>query len=320
MLAIALDATQITEYSFCPLSWYYRYREHLARTGADRKSLDLGTIMHLYLAEYYDQQSQGISYDEAAKAAVIKLKDNKEIHELDPSGEFNQFIGQRFIAYVMKYSQSDFRAFKTAGLPLQSAVATNAAIEVGFSKKIYEDSNFTFIIEGRIDLLAYIDDKIYFVDHKTQGRKANLYKYKPQFLTYALATELEYGLINYIGMTKEVNNDTFRRELIKFPKWMVERWRYYIIDKVFLPLAIKLEKYQWIREHVNDDQILRFTTNLERKLFESERRLTSCSGAFDSMPCMFTDLCETSDPQMVQNIKSFQYHQIQPWSPWSENE
>lgn len=318
MLAIALDATQITEYSFCPLSWYLRYREHLAKTGQDRKSLDLGTIMHLYLAEHYNLQSQDLSYDAIAKAVVDKLKVNQEIKELDPSGEYNQFVSQRYLAYVMRYSQGDFRAFKRPTKEDPSVYP--AAIEIGFSKQIYQDSRFTFIIEGRIDLLANIDDKIYFVDHKTQGRKSNLYKFKPQFLTYALATELEYGLINYIGMTKEQNADTFRRESIRFPKWKIEQWREYIIKNVFLPITEKLQAHQYIRENFEDGPILKYTLDLERKLFESQRKLTSCAGAFDSMPCMFTELCETNDPVMVQNIKSFQYHKIKPWSPWSEGE
>ena len=308
MLALSLDASQISQASFCPLSWYLRYRENLAPTGEKREALDKGTIFHMYLGEYYLAKAEGFTYDEACQRTVVKFKDNQEIKKLDPTGEYNQALSQRFLQYVMRYSQNDLRAIKKDG---------TSAVEIGFSVKIYEDSEFTFIIEGRIDLIGEIE-KTLFVDHKTQGRKSNLYKYKPQFLTYALATGLEYGLINYIGMTKECTNDTFRRALIHFPPWKIAEWRKYIIERVFWPIGVKLKKFQYIRENCKDPQLLEFTQSEERALFELDKRLTSCSGAFDSNSCMYAPLCETNDVQMIKTIKAFQYEKISPWSPWDE--
>ena len=193
---------------------------------------------------------------------------------------------KRFGQYIFRWAATgnDFKPLVNKG---------KAAVEVGFSVILYEDSEYLFIIEGRLDLITEVNEVTFWVDHKSQERFATLYRFKPQFMTYALATKLP-GIINYIGLQKELQNNSLRRtELITFPKWRLDAWETYLISNVFIPLAKTLALNKG------------FQSNYE-----------SCGGSFDSYPCQFTEICECGSEEMKEQVKKFKYVEIERWKPW----
>lgn len=284
---LALDASQISQYLECPRSWYFRYYKHLSRAGQKRAALDKGSLVHQLCDLYYNLRAMNRSVPSMTHGtAVINLiKGWKNTFNL--SKEDTEFLCMRFFQYAATYMANDFVPVSKNGLP---------AVELGFSKVLYEDENVLYVVEGRIDLIADYGGVRVFVDHKTQAQAKTLYQYCPQFLTYAWATGLDRGMINYFGLQKEMTKDTFRRQLIFFPKWKIKEWERRMLA-VFNSIRANLEKSDFLPynpEAMNQH---------------------ACGGAFNSSPCMFTQLCETSSTEMRRSIET-QNYEIRIWKPW----
>jgi len=176
------------------------------------------------------------------------------------------------------------------------------AVELGFSKILFENESRIYIVEGRIDLISKFEDKLFFTDHKTQGTKKDLYGFKTQFLTYAWATGLSDGLINYVGTTKEPNKDTFRRQHINFPKHMIDLWKDQMTG-IFNDIYYQTHELSEKAPIENSDRAF-------------GRRLTSCAGAFESNPCQYIPICTSQTLEMKQSIKKFNFVESKIWRPW----
>lgn len=296
---IALDSSQLNQYMKCPLSWAYAYRENLMLTGAARDALDRGSIMHLYLDAFYKikdyHQSDMNNRLSAANSICFKVRETA-LREFPDMAEGLPFIEKRFIEYVTYYTNRDLTPLVNAGV---------TACELGFSKPLYEDDEYLFLVEGKIDLL-HIDQnskEMIVVDHKTQSRVNNLYDYRPQVLTYCWAAKCNYFMYNYVGLQEDKNgallkNDNlFRRSVISVPDWMLTRWENHMLEIFWEITSVETMK----------------DTNIHKNL-------GSCAGAFDSSPCQFHYLCETKDDNMRQHLKAFKYEVRPTWEPWKLTE
>lgn len=299
---LTLDSSQIHEFQMCPLKWWYNYRENLRLAGMPTIAPDKGTLIHSLCDLYYTFRwldPNGNKLLQANEAINIFKSNNmtKSLFPLD-NGELETFLCERFILYANRYFFNDFILPSTKESP----------VELGFSKLLYEDQYVRFIVEGRIDLMnIIIGDKLCFTDHKTQERENILYSYKPQFKTYAWATGCEYGMVNYIGLQKNVNTKeeiarSFKRQLIHFDKWMIDEW-----EKKMLSIFWKITQVLWAMKGGEGD-------------FYIHRNDSYCGGVYDSHPCQFVSICETGDWNMKQELKKFKYNTVKPWSPWSIKE
>ncbi len=284
---LTLDASQISTYLNCPMAWKYAYIENLRVVGGPSESIRKGSLIHTILDSYYSIRAQfpTLSNYDAAAMSLLFTKKVKLCAAAGLSDEFEKFIEKRIYDYVTRYNNDDFRVFKNSKM--------ESSTEVGFSKILFEDEKFLFIVEGRIDLISETNQhEILWVDHKTQERVTNLYNYTPQFLTYAWATGYKYGMINYFGLQKEVQRDTFRRQLIHFPTFMLKRWEEKMLD-IFNEIAYTV---------LNKNE---FKFNWDR-----------CAGAFNSNPCVYTHIDELESETLKKNIKAFKYEKVAPWHPY----
>lgn len=296
---LALDASQIKQFDFCNLSWAYLYRENLVKSGLKTEALDKGTYIHLLLELYYKRRIEFPNEDIYNSAGLVIADVQKNYAEpFNFPHELHQFLCTRFIQYIGYWAGRDISPIGTPD---------NPAVELGFSKILYEDDNVLFIVEGKIDLIQSTSGAICIVDHKSQDRESHLYYYRPQMLTYDWATGAEYGMINYFGLQKEFKEGkTFRRDTMHFPKWMIQRWEKYLLN-IFWTIYKMDSSNEWIEQGTHKK-----ITNEET----FQRNLTSCAGAFESNPCMFTDLCEIESDEMRENKKKFAYETKKPWTPW----
>ena len=290
---LVLDSSQINEAIKCHHMWALNYREHLSNATNVTTALDEGTLMHALLDVYYTLIATGgprLNIYTAAQAAVVALTADRtfEAYLKDKSADRWEFLVQRFMQYVARYSSNDFQPIINKGRP---------SVEVGFSKVLFEDSKRLFIVEGRIDLISTINGERLWMDHKTQSTQGNLYKYKSQFLTYAWATGYKYGIINYIRLhAKYDDRHTLVRETIQFPQHLILRWEERMLH-LFFELAKVIESSNGDSEHF-------------------KREPGACAGAFEKSPCQYTQICETESAEMREQIKKFHYIKRTPWSPW----
>lgn len=290
-LVLRLDASALNEFMVCPIKYHYRYREHLIKTGARTEPLDKGSVMHALLDAYYAKRCENLVElpIKIASAICEQLLPELKKKYLLPE-EAWQLLELRFIQYVVNYSKD------VVPLKAQKGKDLLTGTELGFSKVLFQDERYLFIVEGRIDLLCEISGKRAVLDHKTQERKSTLYERRVQARTYAWATGFNYFIYNYIGLTKEVTKDTFRREVSYFSDEDINNWHWRMLQKFFLL-----------------EQMLK--CNAFELNAEQYRNYSACAGAFDSHPCAYTSICEETDARRAELIKIQDFH-TEVWEPW----
>lgn len=291
-ITLALSTTQISEAFKCPHAWALGFRENLEKADKITTALDEGSLFHGIFELYYSLRAfePNRSLFEHGKAVVEIFSDNRIYTHYGVDEKRWQFLAARFTQYLCRYSQSDF-------IPITSNHAP--AVEVGFSKVLFEDSKYLFVVESRLDLIVRLSNELLWVDHKTQQQVGNLYKYSPQFLTYAWATGFDRGIINYVRThTAYDDKTTLVKDLITFPKWLVNEWEQALLE-LFYKLAYVLDKH-----------------GVDANSEEFKRERASCGGAFGKTPCQFINVCETHDLSMRNNIKQFNFMKKAPRRSW----
>ena len=299
---LILDSSQISTYGECPTLWKLTYQESLEPSiGEAKDAIAMGTLGHKWLEMFYFNRSQGISISDSVKFANTldpDAIDEADNHQYPLELDKRKKVLKRLQEYWMTYSSNDYAPdykctydvqIDAAGLPIDSTKKI-PLIEQGFSYKLYEDKQFLFIIEGRIDFIGTHSGHQFFMDHKFQLRERKLYPKSIQFKNYALATGLQMGIINYIRLHETVTPKTFQREPISFGGNELRQWAIELIEDYYFPIA------KSVRENK----------------FRKER--SACPGKF-GYQCQFTPLCEES-PQVAELIKIQNFKKKTPWTPW----
>jgi len=223
-LCLALDNSQIMCFLHCNWEWYLRYHEKLKRTSKNTQAMDKGTIVHGLLERFYLRRYLKKSVTESCQYAVHALADRRK--EFSLTDDDFKFLEQRFKEYCthVPYLGNDFEIASRNGKP---------GIEIGFSIPLVDNEMFYFVIEGRIDLLAKWSNSICIVDHKTQLQSAELYPYLTQFITYCMVCEVNHAVVNYFGLQKVKNENTFRRQPIRISPQQIKDWKSYLITSFY---------------------------------------------------------------------------------------
>jgi hypothetical protein len=237
--------------------------------------------MHGLLDFYYrskvDPKQAGLHPIIVANNCIRKFRLESKKYGLNP--EDQQFIIERFLAYVSVWSmQSDWTPLVINGIP---------QVELGFSVPILDTPWYYLVAEGRIDMIT---SSGIFVDHKTQSRKYDHYKFSPQPLTYSMASGISQGCINYISTAQVVNEDTFRRKPFSISFEQRERWK---------------NRFKQICYQMLDC--------IENNNFEM--REASCQDQYGI--CEYTPIDELTDEYIKEKLIDIQFKQVQKWEPWS---
>lgn len=324
-LTLVLDSSYIQSFSECPQMAHYSYGMRLAPVdrALDEKSdaATQGSYGHKLLERFYKIKNNYSITDAMEFAMSVKadeicecghdLVDHIEIETLEGikhkctgqnevpckcetpkaskveiTPEEKKLVGTRFREYVFTYIQNDFQ------------IETPHHAEVGFSYKLYEDHEYLFILEGKIDLFnpTYGTYKLGYADHKFQLRRRDLYTKSIQFRNYGLVTNAKLAMINYVRLTQKVDTTTYKRQLISFAPGEHEWWRKRLI-KYFLKVAEQRYQINALGPHW------------------VEKNWGSCSGKF-GYECDYTQLCNERDHAVKLAVEKNLY-QIKPeWKPW----
>lgn len=193
-------------------------------------------------------------------------------------------VQQRFRDYCFTYSSNEFHP------PAASAV------EVGFSYPLYEDDEYYFVLEGKIDLFKPTRKgmEFSFVDHKFQLRQRDLYKKSIQFRNYGLVTNAKIAMINYIRLKEKLDNYTLQQ----------------------VPITYAIDEHQWWKSRLIEYyfEILEIL-KVNKEGVEIPKNWGACSGQF-GYECDYTQLCNERDSR-VKNAMQEQLYTIKPeWKPW----
>lgn len=329
---LILDSSQIQSYLECPQLWKYSRVDNIV--PADSKTEEhsppaiQGSYGHKLLERYYKKIAVGATLAEAMDWALsVKADQICECgHEIADHAVLNQNaidrlldtaisectsvgctctnpipskveitkpekdkVANRFRDYCYTYSANEFKP------------PSPEAVEVGFSYPLYEDDDYYFVLEGKMDLFSpERKGTIYsFVDHKFQLRERNLYKKSIQFRNYGLVSAAKIAMINYIRLKEKLDKNTLLQ----------------------VPITYAVGEHAWWKQKLIGyyKDILR-DINVEKQFgLEMPKNWGMCSGMF-GYECDYTQLCNERDPEIKGRMQS-QLFKIKPeWKPWQKND
>ena len=283
---LTLDSTQLASFFDCPEQWNLAHNERLEKNDQNKKAMSMGSYGHSILEAYYKGVASGIT-NPMEKALELKPEPRLEL-----TSEEIQIIKDKLLVYSYTYARGDF------------VPASPDSVELGFSYNLFEDEKRLFILEGKLDhyqhtpSLGSYNGMRSIMDHKFQMKKHDLYTKRLQFRNYALATESNLFIVNYISMTKKTDETTFRRVAIPFSALELQLWKKRLIEMFMkVEVAIKLNRGDYG----------------EPRPFE--HRWNSCENKY-GYACQFADICECTNQFEIEQVKATKYHKIEQWKPW----
>ena len=298
-LILELDSSQIKTFLKCPMQWHYEYVASITkRTEDSKKAMNAGTYGHTRLQKYYELRAEN---DPNANTASISLPETTEEKTMLPDKEdrLNVIVG--VISHNGKYRNNDVVPF------------SKESVEVGFSVPFYEDAFVKYVICGRIDVVGTLQGMNVFMDHKFQFRKSYIFERDIQFKTYAFALNKSLGpivgpfytaVVNYIRLTKSVDETAIERRLISFLPDEIDRWGVRLIE-IF-------------------DRVARFLQNdfSPESIWENDsiHNWGMCGDQkYGDGTCEFAQLCNAPNFQVSQDRLKL-YHIKPVWRPWDVQE
>lgn len=211
-----IDSSQLSDWNTCHYKYYLRYimNEGKGLTPIMREhSLDIGTVIHELLRVYYFLRKQGGIPHEKIVLSCIKRGRYFLGEKSDLSAEDSEFVLSIFKEYCEYYRNETW-------IPLE--------VELPFVRKCYEDENYIFLIQGKVDLIVKIPglSETIIVDHKTRSRFRPESKLDNQKLIYSKFLGIDTFLINKIGLfkTKGSKEKFLRDDPISYSEDFIEEW------------------------------------------------------------------------------------------------
>lgn len=326
---LVLDSSQIATWGECNQQWNLKYNENLTSSNNIREDMAQGTYGHKLLELYYTNIALGQKVADAwHDANMFHAKGDFPL-----SAPKREFVHKRCWEYVSVYAQNDIIPMmgqpekrivfgphlptldtldpncKLCGRPIdrdeiakqscpqnpQTKLFPKPLVEQGFSYPLLDTPEYLFVLEGRIDVMATLNNgSAGVVDHKFQGRERSLYGKSIQFRNYAMVCDFNYVVVNYIRLHQAISEKTFVRDTIYFSSLEKIMWKRRLIEK-FKNIARQ-------RELANTAG------------FEKEE--SACSGKF-GYPCEFTKICNDNfDLVSINAVKEQFYQKREVWRPW----
>ena len=255
---LIVNSHALDDYCTCPRRYYFTNIRRI-EPQAGYRPFTRGSAITELLAWFYRTKIQGRKID-------ILTEPEKILQRFDLEEKDARHIESRFITYLTHYRNESW----IPKIVEVSKVLEETSTGTGFSKVLYEDDNYLFVIEGEPDMIVQTSSsakQLQVVDHKSESRRNPLYLFSNQFRCYCWATEIDIMTVNYFGLQETGNpKDWFRRESHSFTKNDIQLWKNDTINWMY-----KICQSIW-------------SNNFNRSW--------QCTGKYGT--CVFHHLCESS--------------------------
>jgi len=326
---LVLDSSQIATWGECNQQWNLKYNENLTSSNNIREDMAQGTYGHKLLELYYTNIALGMKATDAWHDAnmfhaqgdfPLSIGKREFVHKRcwEYVGVYNQndiipMMGQpeKRVIFGPHTSSMDHEYCLNCGATRDVVIAAGQngtcpqnpqtklfpkpLVEQGFSYPLLDTPEYLFVLEGRIDVMATLNNgSAGVVDHKFQGRERSLYGKSIQFRNYAMVCDFNYVVVNYIRLHQAISEKTFVRDTIYFSSLEKALWKKRLIEKFKI---------------IAKQRALANTAGFEKE--ES-----ACSGKF-GYPCEFTKICNDNfDLISINAVKEQFFKKREVWKPW----
>jgi len=229
-LNIVMDMSQYDMFLSCAYKYRNRYKLNLEGSSKN-DALERGTLVHLACEIYYQNIKDGIKYQDAVDAALLKMKAAFVMEsDLDSSeaGQLTDTMEQYFDYWRVADQQ-----FEILG------------IEEPFMYLLHEDDDMRIYLAGKIDLRVR-DNKYENLpyDHKSFSRSGPVNELSNQFKNYAIASGSNYLIVNKIGLQKTLKpHEKFLRVPVTYDHLIFEAWKKNVIKNIMNYIQCEAEDF-----------------------------------------------------------------------------
>lgn len=302
------DSTQITKFLECEQAHNYEFTQSLVQINFNNPALThrvpdkiaAGTLGHKYLEIYYRELGRTKDQGHAARVALEfdpdKADQIDDEYPIDP--DLRARVRRRFGEYLMNWGPRDYEVAvhkvheiqADNGIRFKDIYRDEPLVERGFSYPLLDTPEYLFVLEGKIDFIGYQHGEHFWMDHKWQLSRRDLYRKSVQFRNYTLATGLWLGVINYVRLHDKVSKETFVRESVSFNPADMRAWKEELTG-IFVQMAKADAKGEYFMNR------------------------GACPGKF-GYTCPYIPICDTWDAAQRKDFIKLNYVKHKEWKPW----
>lgn len=225
---LSIDATTLNAFQNCARKAKYSFIDNL-RPPEKEEALERGDLIHKMMEVYYSLQLKNFDFNtEVWKEIIssgIKAPANKK-HEVirDFSIQIGQYFSTKMDLGIEDIEESIFQFREYANYYQHDSWCPLAVEEVG-SKILFENEEYKFIYNFKIDLVAEQGKIIAPFDHKTSRRRQEPSSLSNQFIGYCYGLGMSNIVINKIGFQKSLTpQQRFNRFILTIDDARINEW------------------------------------------------------------------------------------------------
>lgn len=308
---VILDSQILSTLMNCPRLADFRFNHNLVSINGKSNSLEVGSIVHTFLENYYKNIIKGVKRDQAEgfalASAELYIQGCQHCTNFEPTTNILRPIcGHKVNDYPgVHNTPKDSESYLTGWQHALNTCSEYAAhyrndhwlpleVEVVKGEVLYEDDEVRILWKAKLDLVADTNQGIFPVDHKTMKQRRDTISMNNQFMGQCLLMKSNKVFINKIGFQASLKpEEKFLRVPVHYSPSRLMEWQ-----SETLPYYAKLLLMYAEGGHYPPN-------------------FTNCEGKFGK--CAFLSVCE-SDPSNREGELKDNFMVGPIWNPQNEDE
>lgn len=271
---IILDATVLSTLMSCARLADFRFNHHLQAVTGKSTSLEMGSIVHTYLENYYKQVINGMKKDEAHGFGITAAMAYSAGAEVQNSPDEDKQLAIDTCNLYREHYRND------SWIPLE--------VETVKGEVLYEDDEIRVMWKAKFDLLVDTNQGIFSVDHKTMKQRRDTTSLNNQFTGQCILTKQRTMFVNKIGFQKSLKpSERFVRVPVSYTADRLLEWQEIILPYWAKMMLMYAESGYWPPNY------------------------THCENKFGF--CQFKEICE-ANRNMRAELLGRDFFVGEPWS------
>lgn len=190
---VVFDSQVLSSLMGCPRKSDFTFNLNLVAIGGKSVSLEMGSIVHAFMENYYKHIINGVMRANAEGYAHTAAEEYCNSDEVRNSTPEDRAWAIETCHQYCDYYKNDF------WVPLE--------VETVKGRVLYEDDEVRVMWKAKFDLIVDTNQGIYPIDHKTMKQRRETLTLNPQFMGQCSLMNTRLMFINKIGFQKSLKTD-----------------------------------------------------------------------------------------------------------------